>query len=59
MPDCNVSLITHCFAIQGVPYSIDYFSRGDRRTLDEQKIIWERRGSKMQPRGDVGKVLVV
>ena len=28
--------------IQGVPESIDYFSRGDRGTPDEQKIIWER-----------------
>ena len=28
--------------IQGVPESIDYFSRGDRGTPDEQKIISER-----------------
>ena len=43
--------------IQGVPESIDYFSRGDKGTPDEQKIIWER-GSKMQPRGDMGKILI-
>ena len=43
--------------IQGVPESIDYFSRGDRGTPDEQKIIWEG-VSKMHPWGDMGKILV-
>ena len=43
--------------IQGVPEWIDYFSRGDRGTPDEQKIVWEG-GSKMQPWGDIRKILV-
>ena len=36
----RVICIQNCH-IQGVPESIDYFSRGDRGTPDEQKIIWE------------------
>ena len=43
--------------IQGVPESIDYFPRGDRGTPDEQKITGTG-VSKMQPWGDMGKILV-
>ena len=43
--------------IQGIPERTDYFPRGDRGTPDEQKIIREK-GSKMQPWGDIGKILV-
>ena len=33
--------------IQGFPESIDYFSRGDRGTSDEQKVIWEGKGERV------------
>ena len=39
---CYPNQSTFTQDIQGVPESIDYFSRSDRGTPDEQKIIWER-----------------
>ena len=43
--------------MKGVPYSTDFFPRGDGGTPDEQIIIWEGE-SKMHPWGDIRKILV-
>ena len=45
------------YMVQDVPESIDYFPRGDRGTPYEKKN-YMRGGSKMQPSGDMGKILV-
>ena len=39
--DRTIFRCTSSKPIQGVPKWIDYFSRGDRGTPGEQKIIWE------------------
>ena len=36
-----------------------FFPRGDKGTLDEQKLIWEVGGSKMHPSEDIDKILVL
>ena len=43
--------------IQGESSQVEKFEGGDREGGDQQKTVWEG-GSKMQPWGDIRKILV-